>query len=82
MSGIHTGFKKSMFNFCKSIVTKNSSRMEIFQYMTANSTDNRWDTSWLKSVWMTALITSVSKGATEWNKSEEDKTKKDYVKGS
>lgn len=56
--------------------------MEIFQYMTANSTDNSWDTSWLKSVWMTALITSVSKGATEWNKAEEDKTKKDDVKGS
>lgn len=72
-SGIHTDFKEIMFDFCKSIVIKNSAHMEIFQYMAANSTDNNWDTSWLKSVRMAALVTSGSKGATEWN---EDKTKK------
>lgn len=81
-SGIDTGFKEIMFNFCKSIVTKNSTHMEIFKYMAANSTDNNQGTSWLMSVWTAALATSGSNGEIERNKAEENKTEKDDVKGS
>lgn len=80
-SGFHMDFREIMFNFYKSILTNNSSYMEIFKYMTAISTDNSWVTSCLKSAWMAALVTSGSKGATEWNKAEKNKTKKDDVRG-
>lgn len=55
--------------------------MEIFKYMADNSADNNQGTSWLTSVWMAALATSVSKGETEWNSAEENKTEKDDAKG-
>lgn len=54
--------------------------MDIFKYMADNSADNQ-GTSWLTSVWMAALVTPVSKGETEWNSAEENKTEKDDAKG-